>query len=194
MDESAVAFHTPETKEESKQWLPIGTPGPLKARVQESRKKQMVFSFFDAEGVIYQHYAEIGAKLNALYLIEVLDAFLRIFRRKRPVKSKTNWILHWDNSPLHTAKVTKDCLASKRIQTLPHPPYSPDLAPCDFFLFPTLKSELSGITIASSTIRSAWERASKSVSVDRFATAFQRWLERHEKCVRLEGGYVEKSQ
>ena len=43
MDKSAVSFHTPETKNQSKQWLPKGAVGPLKVRVQASRKKQMVF-------------------------------------------------------------------------------------------------------------------------------------------------------
>ena len=39
MDESAVSFHTPETKAQSKQWLPKGAPGQIKARVHASRKK-----------------------------------------------------------------------------------------------------------------------------------------------------------
>ena len=84
MDESAVSFHTPETKAQSKQWLPKGTPGPLKARVAASRKKQMVFAFFDNAGLIYQHYAPLGTKANADYLIEVLGRFLKSFRKKRP--------------------------------------------------------------------------------------------------------------
>jgi len=33
---------------------------------------------------------------------------------------------------------------AQNITTLPHPPYSPDLAPCDFFLFPKLKTHLKG--------------------------------------------------
>ena len=45
MDESVVCFHTPKTKQQSKQWLPKGTPGPIKARVHASRKKQMVMAF-----------------------------------------------------------------------------------------------------------------------------------------------------
>ena len=122
MDESVVAFHTPETKEQSKQWLPKGTPGPLKARVQASRKKQMVFAFFDTSGLIYQHYAKPGAKINAKYLIEVLDNFLGALRRKQaPMALSKDWILHWDNSPLHTACATKEFLQKKGISTLDHP-------------------------------------------------------------------------
>ena len=88
MDEFGVSFHTPETKNESKHWLPKGQPGPLKERTQASRKKQMVFSFFDAAGIIYQHYAPLGAKLNAVYLTNVMGKFLRTFRSKRPLQAK----------------------------------------------------------------------------------------------------------
>ena len=35
-------------------------------------------------------------------------------------------------------------LASEKVKVLNHPPYSPDLSPCDFFLFPRLKKMLSG--------------------------------------------------
>ena len=52
MDESAVSFHTPETKQQSKQWIKKGQPGPIKARVHASRQKQMLLAYFDSKGVI----------------------------------------------------------------------------------------------------------------------------------------------
>jgi uncharacterized protein YnzC (UPF0291/DUF896 family) len=47
MDESAALFHTPKTKQQSKQWLKKGEPGPIKAKVHATREKQMVIAFFD---------------------------------------------------------------------------------------------------------------------------------------------------
>ena len=44
-----------------------------------------------------------------------------------------------DNASSHTTKLTKNFLESEGLDLLPHPPYSPDLAPCDFWLFPKLK-------------------------------------------------------
>ena len=193
MDESAVAF-SPETKAQSKQWLPKGTPGPLKARVQASRKKQMVFAFFDSAGLIYQHYAPLGSKINSDYLIEVLGKFLKTFKKKRGPKAAEDWFLHWDNSPLHTAWVTAAFLAKKGIRTLEHPPYSPDLGPADFVLFPTVKAALSGIMILGQTIKAGWERVCGGITEEAFATAFERWVHRFEKCIHLEGGYVEKNE
>jgi histone-lysine N-methyltransferase SETMAR len=53
-------------------------------------------------------------------------------------------VLHHDNAPVHTAPSIREFLAKKNIPTLPPPPFSPDLAPCDFYLLPNLKSKLIG--------------------------------------------------
>lgn len=53
MEESAVLFHTPKTKVQSKQWLPKGQPDPVKAKVLATMNKQMVLAFFEFKGLIY---------------------------------------------------------------------------------------------------------------------------------------------
>ena len=53
-------------------------------------------------------------------------------------------LLHHDNASAHTAAVTLDFLAACDAQLVTHPPYSPDLAPCDWFLFPSVKRQLKG--------------------------------------------------
>ncbi len=73
------------------------------------------------------------------------------------------------------------------------PPYSPDLAPADSFLFPTLKKELAGITLAPGDFIKEWGRLLKTISKEDFAKAFVRWQERCKKCIRIGGSYVEKS-
>ena len=52
-------------------------------------------------------------------------------------------LLH-DNASSHMCEVVKSFLASEKVKVLNHPPYSPDLSPCDFFLFSRLKKMLSG--------------------------------------------------
>ena len=71
-----MSFHTPESKEQSKQWLPKGTPGPIKARVHASRRKEMVLAFFDNRGMIYTNYVDVGTTVNADYVVDVLSRFL----------------------------------------------------------------------------------------------------------------------
>jgi histone-lysine N-methyltransferase SETMAR len=193
MDESAVSFHTPETKQQSKQWLPKGQPGPIKAKVQASRTKQMVLAFFDAKGIIYTNYAPRGTTVNANYIVEALGKFMKVFRKKRPIMAEGQWFFHWDNALVHTATVVRDWLAARQVQMIDHPPYSPDLAPADFFLFPKLKMQLAGLTLTQDTFKNTWEGVIRTLSKEDFATAFRRWYERCEKCIEIGGNYVEKT-
>ena len=59
---------------------------------------------------------------------------------KRPTLIKLGqWHFHQDNAPVHNSILVTDYLTMMGIKTVPHPPYSSDLAPCDFWLFPKLR-------------------------------------------------------
>ena len=69
-----------------------------------------------------------------VYYVEVLREFRKRFRRKRPVLFKSGqWHSHQDNAPVHNSILVKDYLTKIGIKTFPQPPYSPDVAPCDFW-------------------------------------------------------------
>ena len=193
MDENMVSFHTPETKRMSKQWIKKGQPGLVKARVHASRTKQMVLAFFDADGLIYTRMVQKGKSVNAAFIVDTLATFLKNLKQKRPQLVEQGWMFHWDNAPVHTAAVVQKWLSEHKIQMLEHPPYSPDLAPADYFLFPRVKELLAGRRLTQETIKTTWEGVLRLVSKDEFATAFQRWYERCDKCIRIGGNYVEKS-
>jgi len=57
---------------------------------------------------------------------------------------RNRWILHHDNAPAHSALIVHEFLGRNSITVLKHPPYLPDLAPCNFFLFPKCKLVLLG--------------------------------------------------
>ena len=60
--------------------------------------------------------------------------------RKRPALFKSaQWRFKQDNAPVHNSILVTDYLTKMGINTVPHPPYSPDLSPCDFCLFPKLR-------------------------------------------------------
>jgi hypothetical protein len=66
-------------------------------------------------------------------------------RWKRPqFWMNQTWVLHHDNAPAHSSFLVRNFLAKNETTVVPQPPYSPDLAPADFFLFPKLKSTLKG--------------------------------------------------
>ena len=107
MEESSVAFHTPETKEKSRQWLPGQSPAHATCQTQ------MVMAFFDSQGPIYQHYIPRGTGVNAAYVIKVLGMLKKILEQKRPDLAPGYWILHWDNAPVHSVKMTCEYLEKK---------------------------------------------------------------------------------
>jgi histone-lysine N-methyltransferase SETMAR len=103
-----------------------------------------------------------------------------------------DWFLHWDNAPVHTAATVQEYLAAKGIKTLRHLPYSPDLAPADFFLFPRVKAELAGLSLKEETFQKSWEGVVRTIPKEDFTAAFRRWMERCKKCAQIGGDYVEK--
>ena len=62
--------------------------------------------------------------------------------------SSGDWFLQHDNAPAHMALSVQQFLAKNNMTVIPHPPYSPDLAPCDFFLFPRMKGQMKGTSFA----------------------------------------------
>ena len=74
------------------------------------------------------------------------------------------------------------------IKTVPHPPYSRDIAPCDFWLFPNLRG------CRYETIEEMKEAVTKVIDTltqEDFHGAFQKLLERYNKCVAVRGDYLE---
>jgi hypothetical protein len=66
-------------------------------------------------------------------------------RRKRPEKWRmNNCVQHHDNARLHMAYSVQELLPKNMMKVVPHPQHSPDLAPCDFLLFPKMKTKLKG--------------------------------------------------
>jgi transposase len=60
-------------------------------------------------------------------------------RRCPELWQERTWLLHHDNTPSHTSVLIHQFLAEQKMAVIPHPPYSPDMAPCDFFPFPKMK-------------------------------------------------------
>jgi len=87
--------------------------------------------------------------VTGLYYAELLGRFAAELQKLRPRLAKKKVLFHHDNAPAHTSAFAKAKLVELGYELLPHPPYSPDLAPCDFFLFPNLKKSLAGQKFAS---------------------------------------------
>ena len=78
------------------------------------------------------------------------------------------------------------------IKTVPQPPYSPDLARCDFWLFPKLKEKLSGCRYETNEeMKEAVTKVIDTLTQEDFHGAFQKLLERYNKCIAVGRDYFE---
>jgi len=82
--------------------------------------------------------------VNCEYYKGLLERLRNDVRRKLPEKWANGFILHHDNGPCHTSHLVQQFLSNKNITACLHPLYSPDLAPCDFWLFPKVKMTVKG--------------------------------------------------
>ena len=78
------------------------------------------------------------------------------------------------------------------INTVPNPPYSPDFAPCDFWLFPKLKEKLRGrCSERIEEIKETVMNVINALTQEDFHEAFKKLLERYYKCIAAGGDYFE---
>jgi histone-lysine N-methyltransferase SETMAR len=139
-DETWVYQYDPETKQQSKQWLPRGSAGPIKFKSERSVNKVMAAVFWDSEGVVLVDFLESQKTVTGSYYVEALRKLRAELAKRRPGKLHRGILFHHDNAPAHSARVTEDIMREFRWELLPHPPYRPDLAPSDFFLFQNSKN------------------------------------------------------
>ena len=115
--------------------------------------------------------------------------FRKRFLGKRPALFQSGqWHLHQDRAPVHNSILVTDYLTKMGIKTVPQPPYSPDLAPCDFWLFPKLRRCHYETT---EEMKEAVTKVIDTLTQEDFDGAFQKLLERYNKCISAGRDYFE---
>ena len=120
-------------------------------------------------------------------------------RKKRPAIAENfeNIIYHHDNAPAHTSSATRLEIEFPEFQLIDHPPYSPDLAPMDFSVFPYIKvhtsSQLLGRKFENSfELKTATMNIITKIDTEWYSYVFSKWVYRHSKCIQCGGEYFEK--
>ena len=139
-DETWAYQYDPETKQQSAVWVFPDENPPMKFKRNRSVAKQMIACFFAK----FCHVGTISFDDRKTvtadwYVNHCLPNIFQTWCKRRLRTGVRGLLLHHDNASAYIAAVTLDFLAARDVQLVTHPPYSPDLAPCDWFLFPSVK-------------------------------------------------------
>ena len=136
----------PQRRADNKQWRQKDQKRPCIVKRTISSEK-MYAIFFNSSGPVVQVPCPSGHTVTGrFHKNSVLKKVKEFYNNERPSKGWSGVHLLHDNASSHKCEVVKSFffLASEKVEVLNHSPYSPDLNPCDFFLFPRLKEMLSG--------------------------------------------------
>lgn len=192
-DETWIYHDEPHTRQSGMEWRKRGEKGPKKPKVRENRGKLMATFFWDCRGVIMIDYLPRGQTMNGDYYADLMRQLREQIKKKRRGMLAKGVLLLQDNARVHTCNVSKSAIEECGYELIPHPAYSPDLAPSDYHLFSNLKREKCGTKFTDDNGVQQWiQNWIDSQTEEFFAAGIDGLLPRLEECIRLRGDYLEK--
>ncbi|GFV72699.1 mariner Mos1 transposase [Trichonephila clavipes] len=144
MDETLLHHFTPKSNRQSAERTALDEPTPKSGKTNKSAGKVMASVFWDTHGIIFIDYLKKGKPINSDYYVALLERLKDEIAEKWPHLKKKKVLFHQVNAQCHKSMKSMAKLHELSFELLPHPTYSPDLAPSDFFLFSDLKRMLAG--------------------------------------------------
>jgi len=185
-----VSDYDPETKRKIAKQHTKSSPSPKKAHMSRSRVKTMIIVFFDSHGIVHKEFVPPGQTVNHAFYKNVLEQLQKRVQQVQ-IDIADDWVLHHNNTPAHTALSIREFLVNKNIPILPHAPYSPDLAPCNFYLFSKLNSKLMGHHFRTiENIQKIVTNELHTLTENDFRYCYIQWKKRNH-CVTSRGSYFE---
>jgi histone-lysine N-methyltransferase SETMAR len=127
------------------EWKSPLSPRAKKVWQVQSSTKNILIVFFDMKGIVNCEFVPPNTTVTSDFYYDVLRCLRENMQHKRPEPwGNHNQLLHHDNTPTLTSLKTTELETNNNMVFVPYPPYLPDLAPCDFALFPKLKVKLKG--------------------------------------------------
>lgn len=192
-DETWCFEYEPETKRQSAEWRASDEGKPKKSRLVKSKVKVMLICFYDSKRIIHKEFVPPGQTVTGDFYVGVMKRLLKRIHRIRPeYRENGSWTLLHDNAPSHRSRIVSELLIKNHIIALQHSPYSPDLAPCDYYLFPKLHLTMKGKRHESiEAIESAVTDVLKTIPKKDIEKSFDNLLERANLCIGAEGEYID---
>ena len=143
-DETWVSFETDEGTSGHSQWCLDGEKRPERPRIKLTARKVMLTVFWDCKGILLLDFLPTRTSFTSDYYIDLLVKLKDCIDQNRSNASNRKFFLLHDNARPHSAEKTRLKVDELGLELIQHPPYSPDLAPSDFFLFRNFKNFLRG--------------------------------------------------
>lgn len=167
---------------------------PSTSRQDRFGKKTMLCLFWDQKGLVYFELLQPGETVDQTRYQQQLRDLTAALLERRPEwhqRHEGKILLH-DNAPAHRTSTTRALLSELGWEILPHPPYSPDLAPSDYHVFASMGHALSEQRFANfEEVRKWVNNWFQSKPEEFFRRGIQKLPERWEACVSNEGKYFE---
>ena len=192
-DETWIYLYGIPNKRSNMMWLTKDDPRPLVCKPGFQSRKRLFTIFFNHEGPVTVDILPEKSTMTGKYYCEnVLPQVVSKVNESRPLTGTSRIMILHDNASAHKTGAVTQYLSENRIATLPHPAYSPDLAPCDFWLFPKLKELLAGNKYTrAQDLSKAVNAVLRGIPKEEYSTAFHKWQRRLQMCVERGGEYFE---
>jgi histone-lysine N-methyltransferase SETMAR len=125
------------------------SPTPKTFRVEKSAGKVMATVFWDEKGYLLLEFMPQKTTINGQTYANTNTALREAIKEKRRGKFSAGVLLLHDNAPVHISAKSHAAIRECGFQQRNNPPYSPDLAPSDYFLFRVMKKFLRGKRFSS---------------------------------------------
>lgn len=162
-------------------------------RTNNYQKKILITVFINGNGLVLLDIKPQTVKITGEYFLHnVINVIEESELLREAERKKRKLMIHFDNAPWHNSKFVQAHLLDSKLRRVPHPAYSPDLAPCDFGIFGTMKNSLEDCEFST---ENELIEAIKAFFVlkksDFWKSIFTAWIKRLNTCISSNGNYFE---
>jgi len=188
-DQAWFYLHNPHKA----QWADSSSKVTIHAKKTIQSKKVMVTILWGIGGFYLVEQLPSDQSFNSLYFVTLLQKLKKKLSQTKAMKKIKQFNIHLDNAKVHRSHYTMEKADELGFHMLPHPPYSPDLAPSDFFLFGYIKHHLQGYDFHSPEhLMMKIHEIIRNIPADMLESVMVEWIQRLSSVASSDGSYVEE--
>ena len=190
-DETWIYLRQVGRKQSNASWIGQGESPRTVVRRSQYEPKVLFSIFFKSTGPLLVHAVDKGIKIDRFYYRDnCLTAVVREIKKQRPKTGTKGIKLLHDGASPHDNQEVRYYLSEAGVGLIPHPAYSPDLSPCDYWLNDYIKRNLEDYTDEKSLIK-AVSKIVKNIPREEYKKTFDKLKERMQLCIDNNGEYFD---